>query len=65
MKGMEILGDIWHLLLGERENISEDWNKPRNKLPNALPGVFVSYEIRAGVELPDIKVCSNVALPQE
>lgn len=55
-KGMEILRDIWHLLLGEPEGISADWNKPRNKLDNALPGVFVSYEIRAGVELPDVKV---------
>jgi DMATS type aromatic prenyltransferase len=55
-KGMEILGDIWHLLLDEPEGISADWNKPRNKLDNALPGVFVSYEIRAGVELPDVKV---------
>lgn len=55
-KGMEIPRDIWHLLLDEPEGISEDWDKPRNKLPNALPGVFVSYEIRAGVELPDIKV---------
>lgn len=56
IKGMEILEDIWHLLLGESEGISADWNKPRNKLDNALPGVFVSYEIRAGVELPDVKV---------
>lgn len=55
-KGMEILREIWHLLLDESEGIREDWNKPRNKLANALPGVFVSYEIRAGVELPDIKV---------
>ncbi|KKY33186.1 putative aromatic prenyl transferase [Diaporthe ampelina] len=55
-KGMEILGDIWHLLLDEPEGISADWNKPRNKLENALPGVFLSYEIRAGVELPDVKV---------
>lgn len=55
-RGMEILRGIWHLLLDEPEGISEDWNKPRNKLPNALPGVFVSYEIRAGAELPDVKV---------
>lgn len=55
-RGMEILRGIWHLLLDEPEGISENWNKPRNKLPNALPGVFVSYEIRAGVELPDVKV---------
>lgn len=56
VKGMEILRDVWHLLLGEPEGISADWNKPPNKLDNALPGVFVSYEIRAGVELPDVKV---------
>ncbi|KAJ0124332.1 romatic prenyl transferase [Diaporthe amygdali] len=55
-QGMNILRDIWHLLLDEPEGISDDFNKPRNKLANALPGVFVSYEIRAGVELPDIKV---------
>lgn len=55
-KGMEILGDIWHLLLDEPDGIRPDWNKPRNKVDNALPGVFVSYEIRAGVELPDVKV---------
>lgn len=55
-KSMEFLRDIWHHLLDEPESISENYNKPRKKLPNALPGVFVSYEIRAGVELPDVKV---------
>lgn len=56
-KGMEILGDVWHLLLDEPDGIRPDWNKPQNKLDNALPGVFVSYEIRAGIEVPNVKVC--------
>lgn len=55
LKGLDILHDIWHLLLQEPEGVNDDYNKPVNDGSILCQKLYFSFEMRPGRELPEVK----------
>lgn len=57
IEGLRILREMWHLLLGEPQgNVSDSLPKPVNVPKSGHKGMCLSWELRPGQELPDVKV---------
>ncbi|KAI1121483.1 aromatic prenyl transferase [Nemania abortiva] len=56
LKGLEVLRSIWHLLLQEKEEISDDFEKPVNDPAAMVMKVFFCLELTPGKDLPEVKL---------
>lgn len=55
LKGLEILHEIWPLLLDEKDAYTDDFNKPMRAPDSFLGSLMFSFEIQAGRNSPEIK----------
>lgn len=58
LKGLEVLSEIWHLLLDEPQGLADpSISKPVNDPTNAWhTSIIYSWEVQPGKELPEVKV---------
>lgn len=55
-EGLQILSQIWHLLLNEKEAVAEDFSKPERNPPTMHSGLMISWEFQLDKDLPEPKV---------
>ncbi|KAG8420744.1 hypothetical protein J3458_002677 [Metarhizium acridum] len=56
LKGLEVLRTIWHLLLQEKEEVTDDNEKPVNDPAELVMKLFFCIEFTPGEDLPDVKL---------
>ncbi|KEY72236.1 hypothetical protein S7711_00235 [Stachybotrys chartarum IBT 7711] len=57
LKGLELLREIWHLMLDEPDGIKDDdWSKPPNDPENEHWGIALGIELTPGKPRPQVKV---------
>ncbi|KAK9440235.1 hypothetical protein VB005_04856 [Metarhizium brunneum] len=56
MKGLETLKTIWHLMMQEKDQVADDYEKPVNDAVQQAMKLFFSLEITPGKDLPEVKL---------
>lgn len=56
MKGLETLRTIWHLMMQEKDQVADDYEKPVNDAVQQAMKLFFSLEITPGKDLPEVKL---------
>ncbi|EFY87829.1 aromatic prenyl transferase [Metarhizium acridum CQMa 102] len=56
IKGLETLRTIWHLMIQEKDEVADDYEKPVNDAAQQAMKLFLSLEITPGRDLPEVKL---------
>ncbi|KAG8420629.1 hypothetical protein J3459_010887 [Metarhizium acridum] len=56
VKGLETLRTIWHLMIQEKDEVADDYEKPVNDAAQQAMKLFLSLEITPGRDLPEVKL---------